>query len=86
MPALFSPPLVLSLVISSIYAAIFHLWQGRRAVELLHYLLASWLGFGLGELAGNLLGLDILMIGQVHLLEGTIASWLLLFVVKLRKI
>ncbi|MEA3459845.1 MAG: hypothetical protein U9R11_04125 [Chloroflexota bacterium] len=85
MLAIFSPPLALSLVISSIYAALFHLWQGQRAAELLHYLLASWLGFGLGELAGDFLDLDILIIGQVHALEGSIASWLLLLVVKWRK-
>jgi len=49
---------------------------------LLLYLLACWLGFGIGELAGDLLGLDILMIGQIHVVEGTIGAWLLLLVVR----
>lgn len=82
MQILLSPPLVLSLIIASAYAALFNLWQGGSAKDLLLYLLACWLGFGIGELAGDLLGLDILMIGQTHVVEGTIGAWLLLLVVR----
>ncbi|HIC94471.1 MAG TPA: hypothetical protein EYP09_09525 [Anaerolineae bacterium] len=82
MPALLSPPLVLSLVIASAYAAVFNLWQGGRAKKLPLHLVASWLGFGIGELAGDLLGLDVAMIGQIHVLEGSLGSWLLMFLAK----
>lgn len=82
MEILLSPPLVLSLIIASAYAALFNLWQGGSARDLLLYLLACWLGFGIGELAGDFLGLDILMIGQSHVVEGTIGAWLLLLVVR----
>ncbi len=82
MQILLSPPLVLSLIIASAYAALFNLWQGGSARDLLLYLLACWLGFGIGELAGDFLGLDILMIGQSHVVEGTIGAWLLLLVVR----
>lgn len=82
MRILLSPPLVLSLIIASAYAALFNLWQGGSAKDLLLYLLACWLGFGIGELAGDLLGLDVLMIGQIHVMEGTIGAWLLLLVVR----
>ena len=82
MQILLSPPLVLSLIIASAYAAIFNLWQGGSAKDLVIYLAACWLGFGIGELAGDLLDVDILMIGQIHLLEGTVGSVLLLFLAK----
>ena len=82
MQILLSPPLVLSLIIASAYAAIFNLWQGGSAKDLLLYLLVCWLGFGIGELAGDLLDVDILMIGQIHVVEGTIGSLLLLLLVK----
>jgi len=82
MEILLSPPLVLSLIIASAYAALFNLWQGGSARDLLLYLLACWLGFGIGELAGDFLGQDILMIGQSHVVEGTIGAWLLLLVVR----
>ncbi len=82
MQLVLSPPLVLSIIIASAYAALFNLWQGGTPKDLLLYLLSSWLGFGLGELAGDLFGLDILMIGQIHLVEGTIGALLLLVVVR----
>jgi hypothetical protein len=49
---------------------------------LLIYLVACWLGFAIGELVGDFVGLDILMIGEIHVLEGTAGSLLLLFVAK----
>jgi hypothetical protein len=82
MSILLSPPLVLSLIIASAYAAIFTLWQRASARDLLIYLLACWLGFAIGELIGDVVGLDILMIGQIHVVEGTLGSILLLFLAK----
>jgi hypothetical protein len=82
MDILLSPSLILSLIIASAYAAIFNLWQGGSARDLLVYLLACWLGFAIGELVGDLVGLDLLMIGQIHVVEGTFGSVLLLFLAK----
>jgi len=82
MQILLFPPLILSLIIASAYAAFFNLWQGGSARDLLVYLLACWLGFAIGELVGDFVGLDILMIGEIHILEGTFGSLLLLFLAK----
>ena len=82
MQVLLSPPLVLSLIIASAYAAFFNLWQGGSPRDLLIYLVACWLGFAIGELVGDFLGLDILMIGEIHVLEGTIGSLVLLFLAR----
>ena len=82
MQILLSAPLILSLIIASAYAAFFNLWQGGSARDLLIYLGACWLGFAIGELVGDFVGLNILMIGEIHVLEGTAGSLLLLFVAK----
>lgn len=78
----FSPPLIFSVVLASIYAAVFHLWRGKTVKEWLLYWLAALLGFGLGQLIGNSLGLDVLMVGQVHVVEATLISWLFLEVAR----
>lgn len=77
-----SPSLILSLIIASAYAALFNLWQGGSGKNLLIYLLASWLGFAIGEWAADFSGLDMLMIGEIHVIEGTIGAWLLLLLGK----
>jgi hypothetical protein len=80
--SLFSPALVLSIIIASAYGALFHVWKGETARDLLIYLAAGLVGFGLGQLAGNTLGLGIFMIGQVHVVEGSLMCWLVLFIAK----
>ena len=82
----FSPPLVFSVVLVSIYATLFHLWRGKTLKDLLLYWLAALLGFGLGQIIGNSLGFDVLMIGQVHVVEATLISWLFLEVARWLKV
>jgi hypothetical protein len=80
--SLSSPALVLSIIIASAYGALFHVWKGRTAKDLLIYLAAGLIGFGLGQLAGHTLGLGIFMIGQVHVVEASLICWLILFIAK----
>jgi len=70
-----APPVVLAMVIASVYAGLFNLWRKGSPRDLLLYLLAAWVGFGVGQIAGLLLRLDWLMIGSVYLLEGTLFCW-----------
>jgi len=72
-------PIILSALIASIYAAIFNLWRNGSLRDLLFYLIASGTGFALGQAGGWLIGLNVGMIGSVYIIEGTIFSWLLLF-------
>jgi len=48
---------------------------------LVRYLLAAWGGFVLGQLVGWLGGWELAMVGQVHVLEGTLGSGVLLVIV-----
>jgi len=63
------------------YGCVFHLWRGKTLWELVLYLVASGLGFALGQIVGNRIGWDWLMLGQVHLLEASAGSILLLILV-----
>jgi hypothetical protein len=77
--SLVPPALVLAIVIASIYAALFNLWRNGTPRDLLFYLVAAWVGFGLGQIAGGLLHLDWGMIGSLHPIEGSLLCWLTLF-------
>jgi hypothetical protein len=67
---------------ASAYGALFHVWKGETAQDLLIYLAAGLVGFGLGQLVGNTLGLGIFTIGQVHVVEASLICWLILFIAK----
>jgi len=80
------PYLLLSLLIATLYGALFHLWRGKTFRELLLYLGAAIAGFALGEVAGSALGLPLLTIGQVHIVEASLASWGFLFIARWLKL
>lgn len=80
------PSLLLSTLIAGIYGALFHLWRGRTLRELPLYLGAAFAGFALGELAGDAIGLDIFMIGPLHVVEASLGSWITLFIARWLKV
>jgi hypothetical protein len=73
-------------LIASIYGALFHVWRGRSFRELPLYLIASGLGFALGQLIATLIGLDIFMIGPLHIIEASLGSWVMLFIARWLKV
>ena len=79
---LLSPPFVLSVLVSTALAALFNLWQGGSVRDLVLYLVTAWLGFAVGELLGDWIGLDLLMIGEVHMAEACLLCGLLLFLAR----
>jgi ribose/xylose/arabinose/galactoside ABC-type transport system permease subunit len=80
--SLISPGLALSVILATAYGAAFHLWRGGGYGMLVRYLLAAWCGFALGQLVGWLGGWEFVMVGQVHLLEGTLGSGLLMTIAR----
>jgi hypothetical protein len=73
-----SPAVVLSVILAAMYGCAFHLWVGHTLQELVLYLVASGLGFALGQILGEQIGLHWLMVGQVRLLESAGGSFALL--------
>ncbi|MEJ2735253.1 MAG: hypothetical protein P8189_17095 [Anaerolineae bacterium] len=78
-----APALLLSLVLASIYGALFYLWQGRRLRDMLFFWLAALVGFASGHIVGALWGFVPWTIGQVHVIEATIVAILFLMIARL---
>jgi hypothetical protein len=79
MSIIFIPPVIaILLILSVVYGSIFHLIKGKGWRDLGVFILVAFLGFTMGQLIGVLLQLDVLKLGQVHLVEGTIFAWLLM--------
>ncbi len=76
------PALVLSILLASAWAALFHLWQGRRLRDLLFYWLAAVVGFATGQVAGQMLDLIPWTIGQVRVMEGSLIALLFLLIAR----
>lgn len=75
-PSFVAPSLLLSLLLSVVYASLFHLWRGRSLRDFVVFLIAAIAGFGAGQLAGALIRLPMLQVGEVHLIEATVGALL----------
>lgn len=70
--------LVLGFLLATAYGAGFHLLLGGPARHILLYVLAAWLGFAIGHFLGDLLNIEILKLGALHLFTASMGSWLAL--------
>lgn len=66
-----APGLWLSALFALIYGLLFSVWRWDGWRQLGRDVLAALLGFAAGQLAGTLIGLNWLRVGQVQLLWGT---------------
>ena len=76
------PYILLAFLLGATYGTLFHLWRGKRARDLIIYFLTGIIGFGLGQALGNLLGLNFLMLGPLHIVEATFVSLISLFAIE----
>lgn len=72
------PLLVLSLVIATLYAALFHLLRGQTMRDLILYWASSLLGFAAGHLIAAVLAWPDPLIGELHIVPASILSLLLM--------
>ncbi len=86
MRPLLSPSLAFLLLLASINAFLSHLLWGRGIKGLVLFWIAAVIGFMVGQLAAEALALSFLTIGPLHLIEGTIGSWVGLFLAKRLKV
>ncbi len=77
-----TPALVFSLILASVYAALFHLWQSRKLRDLPFFWLAAVIGFASGQLAGQMLDVIPWTIGEVHIIEATLVAFLFLAIAR----
>ena len=50
------PTFLLAIGLATLFGAAFHIWQGGDARRLVFFLVASWLGFALGHVTGDVVG------------------------------
>jgi uncharacterized membrane protein YeaQ/YmgE (transglycosylase-associated protein family) len=74
------PVITFAFVIATLIGAVFHFVVGGDARRLAMFLLAGWLGFGIGHLLGNTLDIDLLMIGELRMLSAATGAMFALFV------
>ena len=80
------PAVIFSILIASICAAFFYIWQGKTLRNLAAYWVGSVLGFLAGQVIAISLALPLPTLGQIHVIEGLVLSVGALFLVKLLKI
>ena len=72
------PSILISIIISSLYGAAFHLWRGGNLTRLLLYLVLAWIGFWLGHMLGNQWGWTFFSLGPLKLGAATLGAAALL--------
>lgn len=70
-----SPLLVLSVVIATLYAAVFHFFWGSTLRQLLISWLAALLGFSIGQVVASAFSWRDILIGELHLLTASVICW-----------
>ncbi len=73
--------LLAAAVLAVATAFVFGFFRRSGFPMLLVSIVASCIGFVLGQLVANFLGWDFMMIGRIHVLEGLFGSVLALFIV-----
>lgn len=72
--------LILGFFLSTAYGAGFHLIFGGPVRRILLYIVAAWLGFLLGHFIGDLLNIELLKLGVLHLFSASLGAWIGLLV------
>ncbi len=72
------PAFAVMIALGVIYGALFHLLRGNNWRDLGYFMLMALIGLVIGQIVGVLLELNVLKLGQVHIVEGTIFAWLLM--------
>jgi hypothetical protein len=80
------PTLLLSTLLSLLWATLWFAWRGGGWRDWLIDVLVALLGFGVGQVLGEALGLPLPAIGGVQVVEGTAVAFLALWLAqRLRK-
>ncbi|MSP12362.1 MAG: hypothetical protein EXR62_05325 [Chloroflexi bacterium] len=77
-----SPPIVLSALLSALYASCFHLFWGRHISELGIFALGGIVGFAIGHFIFAGINIGVGWLGEVQVLGGTLGSWSALFMMR----
>ncbi len=83
MRLMISPSFVLGFILATLYGSVFHFISGGDAARLALFFLASWIGFALGHITGDILNIELLDMGPLNALNATIGAVVALLVARL---
>ena len=66
------PSLLIGILFSTLFGALFHLWRGGGAGRLLLYLVLAWIGFWAGHLIAVYFDWQFTNLGPLHLGSATL--------------
>ena len=70
--------IILGFLLATVYGAAFHLIMGGPARRIILYILAAWVGFAIGHFVGDLINLEFLKLGVLHLFSASLGAWIAL--------
>lgn len=76
---MFGPTTIFGFILATLFGAGFHLLAGGDARRLALFLLAGWIGFGLGHMIGVMFSIEILNIGTLHMATAALGAVIALF-------
>lgn len=79
------PALIMSLILGSLYGLLFYALIGKSRRSLWVYWLVGALAFLVGQFVGDYIQVSNITLGDVHVIEGSVACWLALFVLYNKK-
>ena len=74
------PALIMSLILGSLYGLLFYALIGKSKHSLWVFALVGALAFLVGQFVGDFIQVTSITLGDVHVVEGSVACWLALFV------
>jgi hypothetical protein len=72
------PALIFGGLVATLLGALFHLWRGGNFGRLVLYIILSWIGFWIGQLAAGVVGWGIINVGPLHLGMSILGSLIVL--------
>ena len=74
----FGPTTIFGFILATLFGAGFHIVVGGDARRLALFLLAGWIGFGLGHLVGVIFSINVFNIGTLHIAAAVLGAALAL--------
>jgi uncharacterized membrane protein YeaQ/YmgE (transglycosylase-associated protein family) len=69
-----SPTLTFSLLLATFYGALAHLILNGGGRQLVVFVIAAWIGFAIGQEAGDVMGITILAIGPTNIVPASLGA------------
>lgn len=81
-----SPVFLVGSSLATLWAAMFHLFWGKRFADLVFSWFIALIGFAVGQAMAEVLNVSWMLVGQVHVVEGTCACWIAMLVARWLKV